>query len=111
MDEVFLKLTHSEPSVTNQKFLTTTTIPQIDGSDDVLYTPKKSVSKNRLPSAVKTLHKNPSHTPKKSKEGGAGSPLRSPRTPKSSSLSKYAPLPLVISNNSDKSLYKFHVSL
>ncbi|XP_011292459.1 DNA polymerase zeta catalytic subunit [Musca domestica] len=89
LDDLILKLTQTSTERTIQ-----TSLPQNDGSDDILKTPSKS-TKNIA--AAKTPPRTPT-TPQRRHTLGAASPSRSPRTPKSGH--KYKPLPLVITNRS-----------
>lgn len=89
LDDLILKLTQTSTERTIQ-----TSLPQNDGSDDILKTPSKS-AKNIA--AAKTPPRTPT-TPQRRHTLGAASPSRSPRTPKSGH--KYKPLPLVITNRS-----------
>nr|XP_036219196.1 DNA polymerase zeta catalytic subunit [Bactrocera oleae] len=91
MDELILKFTPSQPTeeTDNQ-----TSLPQMDGSDDLLpKTPVKGASSAKTGNNrnVLTSPRTPRIT-----NGPHLSPKRSPRTPKSSASKKYAPLPLTI---------------
>uniref|UniRef100_A0A1I8QAE6 DNA polymerase zeta catalytic subunit n=1 Tax=Stomoxys calcitrans TaxID=35570 RepID=A0A1I8QAE6_STOCA len=87
LDDLILKLTQT---ATETSILTS--LPQTDGSDDVPRTPTKSTKANI---SSKTPPRTPT-TPKQRRLVLAGSPTRSPRTPKSGH--KYKPLPLIITN-------------
>lgn len=105
MDELILKFTPSQPTeeTDNQ-----TSLPQMDGSDDLLpKTPVKGASSAKTGNNrnVLTSPRTPRIT-----NGPHLSPKRSPRTPKSSASKKYAPLPLTITCKKQESKLKCKVS-
>ncbi|XP_037953294.1 DNA polymerase zeta catalytic subunit [Teleopsis dalmanni] len=76
-------------------------LEQIDGSDDILKTPPKRNGNQKL-ATNSTKKTTPPTTPKKLYGSSNKSPVRSPRTPRRNVASRYAPLPITITNHSEK---------
>ena len=72
-------------------------IPQVDGADDILRTPTKRADQKI------SRYQTKSSTPQRSPKTNNSSPTRSPRTPKLNASTKYAPLPLLVTNHSANS--------